>query len=89
MSAENLLRSPRGGLLARASFGTRLALIVGLGLVVRLLHLFLVAGDNPLSGDAASYHLGANLFAESVVALNIETGEREWHFQAVHHGLWD
>ncbi len=32
---------------------------------------------------------GANLFAESVVALDIETGERVWHFQAVHHGLWD
>ena len=32
---------------------------------------------------------GANLFAESVVALDIETGEREWHFQAEHHGLWD
>ena len=32
---------------------------------------------------------GANLFAESVVALDLETGERVWHFQAVHHGLWD
>ena len=35
------------------------------------------------------HRLGDNLFAESVVALDIETGEREWHFQAVHHGLWD
>ena len=35
------------------------------------------------------HRLGDNLFAESIVALNIETGEREWHFQAVHHGLWD
>ncbi len=32
---------------------------------------------------------GANLFAESVVALDLETGDRVWHFQAVHHGLWD
>ena len=32
---------------------------------------------------------GDNLFAESLVALDIETGERIWHFQAVHHGLWD
>lgn len=32
---------------------------------------------------------GDNLFAESLVALNVETGERIWHFQAVHHGLWD
>ena len=32
---------------------------------------------------------GDNLFAESLVALNIETGERIWHFQGVHHGIWD
>ena len=33
--------------------------------------------------------LGANLFGDSVVALNAETGERRWHFQTVHHDLWD
>jgi quinoprotein glucose dehydrogenase len=32
---------------------------------------------------------GANLFAESVVALDARTGKRVWHFQGVHHGLWD
>ena len=32
---------------------------------------------------------GANLFAESLVALDVKTGERLWHFQGVHHGLWD
>jgi glucose dehydrogenase len=32
---------------------------------------------------------GANLFAESVVCLDAATGARKWHFQAVHHGLWD
>jgi quinoprotein glucose dehydrogenase len=32
---------------------------------------------------------GDNLFAESVVALDINTGKRVWHFQTVHHGLWD
>jgi quinoprotein glucose dehydrogenase len=32
---------------------------------------------------------GDNLFAESVVALNAKTGERVWHYQIVHHGLWD
>lgn len=32
---------------------------------------------------------GQNLFANSVVALNAETGERIRHFQAVHHDLWD
>ena len=32
---------------------------------------------------------GENLFAESIICLDAETGERVWHFQAVHHGLWD
>ena len=32
---------------------------------------------------------GDNLFAESIVAVDIETGQRAWHFQAIHHGLWD
>ena len=32
---------------------------------------------------------GDNLFAESLVCVDAETGERVWHFQAVHHGLWD
>ena len=32
---------------------------------------------------------GTNLFANCVIALNAETGERVWHFQTVHHDLWD
>ena len=32
---------------------------------------------------------GDNLFAESVVALDARTGRRVWHYQIVHHGLWD
>ena len=32
---------------------------------------------------------GDNLFAESLICVDAETGERIWHFQAVHHGLWD
>lgn len=32
---------------------------------------------------------GDNLFATSLVCLNAETGERVWHFQTVHHDLWD
>src|SRR5579862_430044 len=33
--------------------------------------------------------IGDNLFANSLLALDAETGERIWHFQAVHHDLWD
>ena len=29
------------------------------------------------------------LFGESVVALDLKTGERKWHYQLVHHGIWD
>lgn len=32
---------------------------------------------------------GTNLFGNTLVALNAETGERIWHFQLVHHDLWD
>ncbi len=32
---------------------------------------------------------GANLFANCLIALNARTGERMWHFQNVHHDLWD
>jgi quinoprotein glucose dehydrogenase len=33
--------------------------------------------------------LGQNLFGNCVLALRADTGERVWHFQAVHHDLWD
>ena len=32
---------------------------------------------------------GDNLFTASVLALDMETGERRWHYQVVHHDLWD
>ncbi|MDA1370391.1 MAG: PQQ-binding-like beta-propeller repeat protein [Proteobacteria bacterium] len=32
---------------------------------------------------------GDNLFTQSVVALDASTGDRVWHFQMIHHGLWD
>jgi quinoprotein glucose dehydrogenase len=32
---------------------------------------------------------GANLFANCVLALKADTGERVWHYQVVHHDLWD
>jgi glucose dehydrogenase len=32
---------------------------------------------------------GNNLFANALVALDIKTGERRWHFQLIHHDIWD
>jgi quinoprotein glucose dehydrogenase len=32
---------------------------------------------------------GSGLFGESIVALDVKTGRRKWHYQLVHHGIWD
>ena len=51
--------------------------------------LLFVPTSTPSSDYWSGRRVGANLFAETLLALNARTGEREWHFQAVHHGLWD
>ena len=47
----------------------------------------------PVAGPAGNYwggdRPGNNLFANSIVAVNAETGKYLWHFQTVHHDLWD
>ena len=47
----------------------------------------------PTGSSASDFYgadrLGDNLFANSLVALKAETGERIWHFQAVKHDIWD
>ena len=43
----------------------------------------------PTSDYYGGHRPGDNLFAEALVALDANTGERKWHFQAVHHGIWD
>jgi len=35
------------------------------------------------------HRLGENLFANSLLALNAETGERIWHYQTIRHDIWD
>jgi quinoprotein glucose dehydrogenase len=42
------------------------------------------------TGDYYGAHrLGDNLFTQSLVCLDLRTGERVWHYQMVHHGIWD
>jgi len=36
-----------------------------------------------------AYRPGDNLFAETLLAVDLYTGERKWHYQLVHHGIWD
>jgi len=47
----------------------------------------------PFGGPAGNYwggdRPGANLYANSVVAVDAATGKYKWHFQVVHHDLWD
>ncbi|WP_420442597.1 pyrroloquinoline quinone-dependent dehydrogenase [Candidatus Palauibacter sp.] len=51
--------------------------------------LLYVPTSTPSSDYWGGRRLGANLFAESLLCLDARTGERRWHFQAVHHGVWD
>ena len=47
----------------------------------------------PFSAPTAAYYGGHrpgwNLFSNSLVAIDVRTGERAWHFQMVHHDLWE
>ena len=47
----------------------------------------------PIETPNNNYYGGArpgnNLFAESLICIDAMTGKRVWHFQAVHHGIWD
>ena len=43
--------------------------------------------NTPAPDYYGGHRLGDNLFAESIIALDIATGERAWHFQAVHLSL--
>ncbi|OFW00341.1 MAG: hypothetical protein A3I61_07060 [Acidobacteria bacterium RIFCSPLOWO2_02_FULL_68_18] len=50
----------------------------------------LYAPTNTVAPDYYGGHRpGDNLFAESILAIDVKTGRRVWHFQTVHHGLWD
>jgi alcohol dehydrogenase (cytochrome c) len=48
-----------------------------------------VSVGNPAPNLDGTHREGDNLFANSIVALDIRTGKRVWHFQQVHHDLWD
>jgi len=42
------------------------------------------------TGDYYGGHRpGANLFGETLVAVDLTTGKRKWHYQLIHHGIWD
>lgn len=43
----------------------------------------------PLMDEYGGHRPGNNLFGNSIVALDAKTGQRKWHFQMVHHDIWD
>jgi quinoprotein glucose dehydrogenase len=45
--------------------------------------------ETPTGDYFGGHRPGNGLFGESLVAVRLETGERIWHYQFVHHGIWD
>ena len=45
--------------------------------------------ETPTSDFYGGHRPGNNLFAESLVCVDLKTGQRRWHFQLVHHPLWN
>ena len=53
------------------------------------LGLVYVGVGNPIPYNGSVRGKGRELFTESVVALNMNTGQYRWHYQTVHHDIWD
>ena len=51
-------------------------------------YVYLPSGT-PTNDWYGGHRLGNNLFAETLLCIDAKTGKRVWHFQTVHHGLWD
>ena len=45
--------------------------------------------EMPTNDYYGGHRLGDNLFSDSLVARDLDTGERGWHFQTTHHDVWD
>jgi glucose dehydrogenase len=45
--------------------------------------------SNPVPAYDGSARKGANLFTNSIVALDLATGRLKWHYQMIHHDIWD
>jgi quinoprotein glucose dehydrogenase len=45
--------------------------------------------EAPTGDFYGGHRVGNNLFSQSLVCLDARTGKRVWHFQTVHHGIWD
>jgi len=53
------------------------------------LGLVYIPVEQPTGDEVGIYRRGNALFGETLLALDIDTGVRKWHYQFEHHGLWD
>ena len=53
------------------------------------LGLLYIPVELPTGDFNGEFRKGPGLFGETLVAVDIETGKRKWHYQFIHHGLWD
>jgi glucose dehydrogenase len=53
------------------------------------LGLIYINAANPSPNYDGSSRKGINLFTNSIIAINMSTGRRVWHFQTLHHDIWD
>ena len=51
--------------------------------------LVFLSVESPSSDFYGGHRPGNNLFGESLVAVDLKTGKYKWHFQTVHHAIWD
>ena len=53
------------------------------------LNLVYLPVESPTSDFYGGQRPGAGLFGDSIVAVDLTTGQRKWHFQQIHHEIWD
>ena len=53
------------------------------------LGLVYIPTNGPTIDFYGGFHPGDNLYGTSLIALDVQTGERKWHFQMVHHDIWN
>lgn len=53
------------------------------------LGLVYIVTNGPTIDYYGGFHPGDNLYSTSIIAIDVQTGEREWHYQFVHHDIWN
>ena len=53
------------------------------------LNMAFIPVELPTGDYYGGHRPGNNLFGESILAVDLKTGQRKWHYQLVHHGIWD